>query len=135
MVHGSNNTEHSTFLKQTCKRRRQEKLVSLQRAGRFHCFDNFFVPAILFCCCKYILFLGFLIAKAEHKSHSDMLYMFLFRLLGWLYQTFSCTCLILFGFSNLFLSSQAHVHKQAITGLEKNHCLHTLLPSASFSDC
>ena len=45
-------------------------------------------------------------------------------------------CLISFSFSNLFLSSRAHVHKQAITRLEKHHCLHTLLlllPSVSIN--
>lgn len=132
-MHGSNNTQNS-FLKQTCKPRRQEQLASGWRQDRLHRFDNFSVLAILFCCCKHILFLDFLIAKAKHKSHSDVLYMFLFRHLCWSHQTFSGICLISFSFSNLFLSSQAHVHKQAITRREKHHCLHTLLASASFSE-
>lgn len=61
-------TEHSLFLKQTCKWKWQEQLLSRWRAGHFHCFDNFSVPAILFYC-KYVLFLWVFLLPKVNINH------------------------------------------------------------------
>ena len=129
-------TEHSLFLKQTCKWRWQEQLLSRWRAGHFHCFDNFSVPAVLFYC-KYVLFLRFFLLPKVNMNHLVRCCVYVYvlsRLLCWFSQTFSGICLISFGFSNRFLSLQTHRHKQTINRLEKHNCLHTLLASASFGE-